>query len=66
MKSLVDQIASNFEAFAKDAQAQVENGNKAAGARARKVSLEIEPGDSPLAQDISARGGRRIFLCIYL
>ena len=26
----------------KDAQAQVENGNKAAGARARKVSLEIE------------------------
>ena len=42
MKTLVEQIASNFEAFAKDAQAQVENGNKAAGARARKVSLEIE------------------------
>lgn len=42
MKTLVEQLASNFEAFAKDAQAQVENGNKAAGARARKASLEIE------------------------
>ncbi len=42
MKALVEQITANFEAFAKDAQAQVENGNKAAGARARKASLEIE------------------------
>lgn len=42
MKTLVEQLASNFETFAKDAQAQVENGNKAAGARARKISLEIE------------------------
>lgn len=42
MKTLVEQLASNFEAFAKDAKAQVENGNKAAGARARKASLEIE------------------------
>ena len=42
MKTLVEQLASNFEAFSKDAQAQVENGNKAAGARARKASLEIE------------------------
>lgn len=42
MKTLVEQITANFETFAKDAQAQVENGNKAAGARARKVSLEIE------------------------
>lgn len=42
MKTLVEQLSSNFEAFVKDAQAQVENGNKAAGARARKVSLEIE------------------------
>ncbi|MBD5301190.1 MAG: histone H1 [Duncaniella sp.] len=42
MKTLVEQIASHFESFAKDAQAQVENGNKAAGARARKTSLEIE------------------------
>lgn len=42
MKTLVEQLASHFETFAKDAQAQVENGNKAAGARARKISLEIE------------------------
>ncbi len=42
MKNLVEQISNNFEAFAKDAKAQVESGNKAAGARARKVSLEIE------------------------
>ncbi len=42
MKTLVEQLTANFEAFTKDAQAQVENGNKAAGARARKVSLEIE------------------------
>ena len=42
MKTLVEQLTSNFEAYAKDAMAQVENGNKAAGARARKASLEIE------------------------
>lgn len=28
--------------FLKDAEAQIENGNKAAGTRARKASLEIE------------------------
>ncbi|MCM1162863.1 MAG: histone H1 [Muribaculaceae bacterium] len=42
MKTLVDQISAGFEAFVKDATAQVEAGNKAAGARARKVSLELE------------------------
>ena len=42
MKELVVQIAAAYEAFAKDATAQAENGNKAAGARARKASLEIE------------------------
>lgn len=42
MKELVEKINVAMEAFAKDAAAQVENGNKAAGARARKVSLEIE------------------------
>lgn len=42
MKELVDQICAAYEAFAKDAAAQAENGNKAAGARARKSSLEIE------------------------
>ncbi|HEY9551815.1 MAG TPA: histone H1 [Prevotella sp.] len=42
MKELVEKIASAYETFAKDATAQSENGNKAAGARARKASLEIE------------------------
>lgn len=42
MKELVEKVASLYEAFKKDAQAQVENGNKAAGARARKASLEME------------------------
>ncbi len=42
MKELIAQIASAYEAFAKDANAQAENGNKAAGTRARKASLEIE------------------------
>ena len=42
MKELIDQINAAYEAFAKDANAQAENGNKAAGARARKASLEIE------------------------
>ena len=42
MKELVEQINAACQAFAKDATAQAENGNKAAGARARKVSLEIE------------------------
>lgn len=42
MKTLVEKINAGFEAFSKDAAAQVESGNKAAGARARKVSLELE------------------------
>ncbi|MFV0544641.1 MAG: histone H1 [Bacteroides sp.] len=42
MKELVEQIAALYADFAKDANAQLENGNKAAGTRARKASLEIE------------------------
>ncbi|MDH6308499.1 hypothetical protein M2451_000810 [Dysgonomonas sp. PFB1-18] len=42
MKNLVEKLNQNFADFAKDAAAQVENGNKAAGQRARKISLEIE------------------------
>ncbi len=42
MKELVEQIAELYAAFSKDANAQLENGNKAAGTRARKASLEIE------------------------
>lgn len=35
-------IAALVADFNKDANAQIENGNKAAGTRARKASLEIE------------------------
>ncbi len=41
MKELVDQIKAEYEAFASNADAQVEKGNKAAGARARKAALNI-------------------------
>ena len=42
MKELVEKVASLYEAFQKEAKAQLENGNKAASTRARKASLEIE------------------------
>ena len=42
MNELIAKIATAYEACQKDAAAQAENGNKAAGARARKASLEIE------------------------
>lgn len=41
MKDLVAQIQEQFEAFQTDASLQVENGNKAAGGRARKATLEL-------------------------
>ncbi|MBK5722561.1 histone H1 [Dysgonomonas sp. Marseille-P4677] len=42
MKELVENLNQLFAEFAKDAASQVENGNKAAGTRARKSSLAIE------------------------
>lgn len=42
MKELLAKIAASVEAFNVDSTAQAENGNKAAGTRARKASLEIE------------------------
>ena len=42
MKDLVGKINATFEAFQKDATSQLESGNKAAGTRARKASLELE------------------------
>ena len=42
MKELVNAIAAEFAAFAQNAEAQAEKGNKAAGTRARKASLELE------------------------
>lgn len=42
MKKLVDNLNQLIADFTKDATAQVESGNKAAGTRARKTSLAIE------------------------
>ncbi|WP_101690876.1 histone H1 [Dysgonomonas massiliensis] len=42
MKELLDNLNGLFAEFAKDSNLQLENGNKAAGTRARKASLAIE------------------------
>lgn len=42
MKELVEKITATFQEFEKEALAHVENGNKAAGTRARKATLELE------------------------
>lgn len=42
MKELIEKIEAAYTAFKTDAAAQAEKGNKAAGTRARKASLEIE------------------------
>lgn len=41
MKELIEKINAEIENFQKDAAAQLEKGNKAAGTRARKSSLEL-------------------------
>lgn len=41
MKTLVEKIHAEYEEFALNADAQVEKGNKAAGARARKAALAL-------------------------
>ena len=41
MKELVNQIKAEYETFVVNADAQVEKGNKAAGARARKAALNL-------------------------
>ena len=41
MKELVNQIKAEYETFVVNADAQVEKGNKAAGARARKSALNL-------------------------
>ena len=41
MKTLVEKINAQYEAFAANAEAQVEKNNKAAGTRARMAALEL-------------------------
>jgi hypothetical protein len=42
MKDLVSKLRTDLDAFFTDTELQIEKGNKAAGTRARKASLEIE------------------------
>lgn len=42
MEELVNKIKEQMNVFAENAVQQVEKNNKAAGTRARKVSLELE------------------------
>jgi len=42
MENLVKEIEGVYGAFLGDANAQIAKGNKAAGTRARKASLELE------------------------
>ncbi|MBR4037672.1 MAG: histone H1 [Tidjanibacter sp.] len=41
MKQLVEKINEQIAVFQKNAELQVEKGNKAAGTRARKAALEV-------------------------
>jgi hypothetical protein len=41
MKELVERIKAEYASFVENADAQVEKGNKAAGARARKAALAL-------------------------
>lgn len=42
MNELIGKINASFETLKADAELQTEKGNKAAGTRARKTSLELE------------------------
>lgn len=43
MKELLDQINVLADTFRENAKAQLDKGNKAAGLRARRASLDMEP-----------------------
>ena len=42
MEEIIAKMEEAYAAFATDAKLQAEKGNKAAGTRARKASLEVE------------------------
>ena len=42
MKDLFEKIISEIETFKTEAELQIEKGNKAAGTRARKSTLDLE------------------------
>ena len=43
MKELVDEISAQMETFRENAKSQLDKGNKSAGLRARRATLDLEP-----------------------
>ncbi len=43
MKELIDEISVIMETFRENARNQLDKGNKSAGLRARRASLDLEP-----------------------
>lgn len=43
MELLIEQLSQKMDAFLKNANAQIQKGNRAAGLRARRISLDMEP-----------------------
>ncbi len=43
MKQLIEQLEKKMEAFKTNANSHLEKGNKAAGLRAQRISLDLEP-----------------------
>lgn len=43
MKELIEQLETKMMALLQNAKSQMKKGNKAAGLRARRISLDIEP-----------------------
>ena len=43
MKELIDEISVMMETFRENARNQLDKGNKSAGLRARRASLDLEP-----------------------
>lgn len=43
MRELIGQLEIEMEKFIRNAKSQLDGGNKAAGLRARRVSIDMEP-----------------------
>ncbi|MBD5310626.1 MAG: histone H1 [Bacteroides sp.] len=43
MKELLEEISAHMETFRENAKSQLDKGNKSAGLRARRASLDLEP-----------------------
>lgn len=43
MRELIGQLETEMEKFLKNAKSQLDGGNKAAGLRARRISIDMEP-----------------------